>query len=584
MKKKLVTWLVCSAMAVSLAACGGSGKTADTSDSTASAAVSEAASAGSEAESAAVSGSAEAESTAVSGSAEAESGTAAESAKAESGAASESAEEADAAVSGSTDASDETASERAASNEIVIGIAQDLDSTLDPHYAVAAGTREVMFNVFEGLVKPTAEGDLIPAVASDYSISEDGLTYTFTLRDGILFHNGDPVKTSDVVWSIERNADTSEGDPLIPAFASIEEVASDDTTVTITLKEPNNEFLSYMTVAVIPETYDRQDTDPVGTGPFRFVSRRAQDSIVLERFEDYWGEPAHMDRVTYKVNEKMEGLIMGLQSGALDLVSHMSSTDTAQLDPNEFNIEEGTMNLVQALYLNNTAEPFDNVLVRQALCYAVDRQGILDMAFDGYGSLIGSAMYPAFGKYFDDSLTDYYPYDPEKAKELLAEAGYPNGFEMTITVPSNYQPHVNTGEVIAEQLSAVGITATLEPVEWATWLSDVYAGGKYQSTIIGLTANDMTARALLERFNSAADDNFIYYKNDDYDKLYAEAIATYDDEAQTAIYKDMERNLTENAASVFIQDMADMVAVRKGLTGLQFYPLYVLDVSTLQWS
>ena len=595
MKKKLVTWLVCSAMAVSLAACGGSGKTADTSDSTASAAVSEAASAGSEAESAAVSGSAEAESTAVSGSAEAESeavsgsaeaesGTAAESAKAESGAASESAEEADAAVSGSTDASEETASERAASNEIVIGIAQDLDSTLDPHYAVAAGTREVMFNVFEGLVKPTAEGDLIPAVASDYSISEDGLTYTFTLRDGILFHNGDPVKTSDVVWSIERNADTSEGDPLIPAFASIEEVASDDTTVTITLKEPNNEFLSYMTVAVIPETYDRQDTDPVGTGPFRFVSRRAQDSIVLERFEDYWGEPAHMDRVTYKVNEKMEGLIMGLQSGALDLVSHMSSTDTAQLDPNEFNIEEGTMNLVQALYLNNTAEPFDNVLVRQALCYAVDRQGILDMAFDGYGSLIGSAMYPAFGKYFDDSLTDYYPYDPEKAKELLAEAGYPNGFEMTITVPSNYQPHVNTGEVIAEQLSAVGITATLEPVEWATWLSDVYAGGKYQSTIIGLTANDMTARALLERFNSAADDNFIYYKNDDYDKLYAEAIATYDDEAQTAIYKDMERNLTENAASVFIQDMADMVAVRKGLTGLQFYPLYVLDVSTLQWS
>ncbi len=611
MKKKLITWLICSAMAVSLTACGGGAKAADSASGAASsaAAVSESApaesaaseseaaeSAASESESAAESAVSESEAAAESAASESES--AAESAASESEAAEsalsesettesavpESESAAESAASESTaEAAAETATERAAANEIVIGIAQDLDSTLDPHYAVAAGTREVMFNVFEGLVKPTPEGDLIPAVASDYTISDDGLTYTFTLRDGILFHNGEPVKTSDVVWSIQRNADASEGDPLIPAFSSIADITSDDTTVTITLSEPNNEFLSYMTVAVIPESYDKQATDPVGTGPFRFVSRRAQDSIVLERFEDYWGEPAHLDRVTYKVNEKMEGLIMGLQSGALDLVSHMSSTDTAQLNPDDFTIEEGTMNLVQALYLNNSVAPFDNVLVRQALCYAIDRQGILDMAFDGYGSLLGSAMYPAFGKYFDESLTDYYPYDPEKAMELLAEAGYPNGFEMTITVPSNYQPHVNTGEVIAEQLSAVGITATLEPVEWATWLSDVYAGGKYQTTVIGLTANDMTARALLERFNSAADDNFIYYKNDDYDKLYQEAVTTYDDEAQTAIYKDMEKNLTENAASVFIQDMADMVAVRKGLSGLTFYPLYVLDVSTLQW-
>ena len=582
MKKKLAAILVSTAMAVSLAACGGSGSAASSGSSSA---------AGSEASSSAAKSSVEAVSDETADSAEAVSDAAADSAEAVSDAAADSAEAVSDAADGpeaggdtaSADAAPASTAERAATNEIVIGIAQDLDNTLDPHYAVAAGTREVMFNVFEGLVKPTSEGDLVPAVASDYSISEDGLTYTFTLRDGIKFHNGEDVKTSDIVWSIQRNADASEGEPLIPAFSSIADITSDDTTVTVTLSEPNNEFLSYMTVAILPEDYDKQDTDPVGCGPFRFVSRVAQESIVLERFEDYWGEPAHLDRVTYKVNEKMEGLVMGLQSGALDLVSHLSTTETAQLSADDFNIEEGTMNLVQALYLNNSVEPFDNILVRQALCYAVDRQGILDMAFDGYGHLLGSGVYPAFGKYFDDSLTDYYTYDPEKAMELLAEAGYPNGFEMTITVPSNYQPHVNTGEVIAEQLSAVGITATLEPVEWATWLSDVYAGGKYQSTIIGLTANDMTARALLERYNSAADNNFIFYKNDEYDKLYAEAITTYDDEAQTAIYKEMERNLTENAASVYIQDMADMVAVRKGLTGLQFYPLYVLDVSTLRW-
>jgi peptide/nickel transport system substrate-binding protein len=256
------------------------------------------------------------------------------------------------------------------------------------------------------------------------------------------------------------------------------------------------------------------------------------------------------------------------------------------------------MNLVQALYLNNEAAPFDNELVRQALCYAVDRQGILDMAFDGYGFLIGSNVFPAFTKYFDESLTDYYTLETpeagkEKAKELLAEACYPNGFDMVITVPSNYAPHCDTAEVIAEQLKEVGINATLKKVEWESWVSDTYAGRNFQATVIGLTADPLTARSLLERFTTAQrvedaegnrGNNFINYNNADYDALFEKAVKTYDDEEQTKIYKEMEKNLTEHAASVYIQDMADMVAVRKGLSGLTFYPLYVLDVSTLKWN
>ena len=128
------------------------------------------------------------------------------------------------------------------------------------------------------------------------------------------------------------------------------------------------------------------------------------------------------------------------------------------------------MNLVQALYLNNAEKPFDDVRVRQALCYAIDRQQILDLAFDGYGTLLGSSMYPAFSKYFDDELTNYYTYNTEKAKELLTEAGYPNGFDMTITVPSNYQSHMDTAQVIVEQLKAVGINAAIQPVTWESWV------------------------------------------------------------------------------------------------------------------
>ena len=478
----------------------------------------------------------------------------------------------------------QTGSTDAVANEITVGIAQDLDDSLDPHLAVAAGTKEVMFNVFEGLMKPTSTGDLTPAVAESYTVSEDRLTYTFTLREGVKFHNGDDVTAEDVVYSITRCADTTDGAPLVEAFSVIQAVeAVDARTVAITISEPSNEFISYMTTAILPADYDQQDTAPVGTGPFKFVSRAAQDNIILEKFDEYWGTPAYLDKVTFKIMENADSLVMSLQSGAIDLCSHLTSTQVAQLG-DDFYVAEGTMNLVQALYLNNAEKPFDDVRVRQALCYAVDKQGIIDLAFDGYGSPIGSSMYPAFGKYFDESLTNYYTKDVEKAKSLLADAGYPNGFEMTITVPSNYQPHIDTAQVLVEQLKEIGVTAKIELVEWGTWVSDVYAGRQFQSTVVGVDASNMTARALLERFTSDYAKNFINYNNADYDALFQQALTTYDDAEQTAIYKAMEKNLTENAANVYIQDLADLVAVRQGLEGVTFYPIYVLDLSTVRYA
>lgn len=487
---------------------------------------------------------------------------------------------------GQTSGSSEPAAQPAADhpNEITVGIAQDLDESLDPHKAVAAGTKEVMFNVFEGLMKPTPDGDLVPAVAEKYEISGDQLTYTFTIRDGIKFHNGSPVTGADVLWSIRRCMPGGGADiQAVEALSAIQEAEYKENTVTLTLDQPNTEFLSYLTLAILPADYDGQDTAPVGTGPFRFVSRAAQDNIVLERFDGYWGEPAYLDKVTYKIIENADSILMSLQSGAVDLFAHLTSTQVAQLG-DEFNIEEGTMNLVQAMYLNNAVEPFDDVRVRQALCYAVDRQQILDLAFDGYGSLIGSSMYPAFGKYFDDSLTNYYPHDVEKAKALLAEAGYPGGFSMTITVPSNYQPHIDTAQVIVEQLKEVGITAEILPVTWESWLNDTYVGRQFQATVVGVDASTMTARALLERFTSTASNNFINYNSPLYDSLFVKATSSGGDKAQTEFYKEMEADLTKNAANVYIQDLADLVAVRKGLEGVRFYPIYVLDLSGIRYT
>lgn len=470
--------------------------------------------------------------------------------------------------------------------EITVGIAQDLDDSLDPHQTVAAGTREVLFNIFEGLVKPNSDGEMIPAVAEKYTLSEDGTTYTFTLREGVKFHNGQTVTAEDVVYSINRCAAVPEGQekPLVAAFSAVKSVeALDEKTVAVTIAQRDLEFISYMTAAIIPADYENQDTAPVGTGPFKFVSRTPQQDFVMERFEDYWGAPAWLDKVTYKICENADALVMNLNGGSIDLCAHLTSAQASQLNQN-FQVLEGTMNLVQAIYLNNQAKPFDNQLVRQALCYAIDRQGIMDMVADGHGTAVGSSIYPAFTKYFLPELVDKYPHSVEKAKELLAQAGYPNGFDMTISVPNNYQPHMDTAEVVAEQLREAGIRVTIQPVEWSTWLDTIYNGRQFQATVVGVDAANMTARAMLERFTSDYAKNFINYSNPAYDTLFQQAINATDEATQTDLYKQMETMLADTAANVYIQDLSDLVAMRQDLGGLKFYPIYVLDLSTVYFT
>ena len=481
--------------------------------------------------------------------------------------------------------SDDANTSRADSNELAVGIAQDLGDSLDPYQMTAAGTREILFNVYEGLYKPTSSGDFVPALAEECVVSDDGLTYTFTLRDGVLFHNGTAVEAADVVYSFNTCAATTIDTSLAAALSDVAAVtAEDEKTVSVTLNSPNSDFLAYVTsVYIVPDDYTEQATAPVGTGPFRYVSRSVQENVVLEKFSDYWGEGAKVDRVTLKIYEDSTTLMTALNSGAVDLVMHLTVAQTQNLS-DQYTVLEGTMNLVQALYLNNAEKPFDDVRVRQALCYAVDVDSILELTADGHGTKLGSSMYPAFTKYFDDSLTDYYSYDPEKAKTLLAEAGYPSGFAMTITVPSNYTPHVDVAQVLVEQLAAVGITAQLQEVEWNTWLQDVYQNRKFQSTVVGFDASTLTANAMLQRWMSDSDKNMINFSDAQYDQVLSEATATTDEAGRPPLYLQAEKILTEQAANVYLQDLADMVAIHKNLTGFQFYPLYVLDLSGISWA
>lgn len=464
---------------------------------------------------------------------------------------------------------------------VVLGMTQDLVS-LDPHETTDAGTRSVVFNMYEGLVKATSDGDLEPAVASSYVISEDATCYTFTLRDGILFSDGTAVTVEDVKYSIERYA-RIQGESSSFATAVDSVVIDDDSTVSIYLTEANSEFLAQLTVAIIPASNDDPAGNPIGTGPFKYLSYSVGQNLILERNEYYWGDAAYLDQVEFKFIADTETAFTQLLAGTIDILNYLTTSQVQTLEAqysDQFNVVEGSMHYVHALFLNNDYEPLSDVRVRQALCYAIDRDEINQFLFNGASQIIGSHMIPALTTWYEESTADMYTYDVEKAKELLAEAGYADGFDLTISVPSSYSQHVDTAQIIANQLEAVGIRVTIQEVEWSTWLSDVYKGRDYQATVISFDG-DLNPSDWLARYQSDASNNFFNYSNEEYDALLAEALAAIDTDEKADLYKQMQINLAENAAAVYIEDPADFVAVSSDYAGYVFYPTSAWDMSTI---
>lgn len=288
---------------------------------------------------------------------------------------------------------------------VVVGIQQDIDS-LDPHKATAAGTKEILFNVFEGLVKPDENGNLICAVASDYSISDDGLVYTFTLRDGVKFHNGNDVTCEDVKYSLERVAGLLDGTPLVATLQTIQAVdILDDKTVQVTVDTPNTELIYSFVTAIIPAgSGEDAEADPVGTGPFSFVSYTPQEGIVLAKNENYWQEGLpYLDEVDFKIVGSADTALLELQGGSIDIYAYLTDSQANELK-DSFNVISSPSNVVQALFLNNDYEPLSDVKVRQAICYALDKDMVNEFVAGGNGTLISSAMLPTLKDYYEDLM------------------------------------------------------------------------------------------------------------------------------------------------------------------------------------
>ena len=468
--------------------------------------------------------------------------------------------------------------------KVVVGIQQDIDS-LDPHKATAAGTKEILFNIFEGLVKTDKNGDLMNAIASDYSVSEDGLVYTFTLREGVKFHNGNVVTAEDVKYSLDRVSGLLDGTPLISALSVITNVEIIDTkTVQVTVGSANTELIYSFAAAIIPAgSGEDENASPIGTGPFSFVSYTPQVGIVVKKNAEYWQEGLpYLDEVNFKIVNSAETALMELQGETIQIYAYLTDSQ-AEVLKDKFQILAAPSANVQALFLNNADPLLSDVRVRQAICYAMDKDTANLFVSGGNSVLISSAMLPALTSYYAD-LNDAYGTgaEVEKAKALLKEAGYPNGIDLEITVPSNYEFHMQTADVLVEQFKAAGINAKINPVEWNTWLTDVYNGRKYQTTLCAITS-DGTPGYLMNRFQTDSKKNFVNFASAKYDEVYKKAAAAMDPTEKANYYKELQKIMSDEAGTAFIMVPPITVAVSPKLGGYTFYPIYVQDMSTIYY-
>jgi peptide/nickel transport system substrate-binding protein len=465
-----------------------------------------------------------------------------------------------------------------AAGELRYGFTSEL-STLDPlSPSNTADGRSILFNVFEGLVKVEPDGGLNPAVASAYAIEQGGLVYRFTLRQGLLFHDGTTVTVGDVKFSLDKAIEAG-----YQGFSQIERVETPDAdTIRVILKAPDVEFLPYLTIGIVPANNPDREKNPIGAGPYSIESYSVQQSLVLKKNPTYWkqGFPK-LDKVTIVFLADSDALLLSLRGGNIDGATITGSL-VDQLNPASYDIFNSYSNSVQLLALNNDVKPLDDLRVRQALNYAIDTQEIIDTAFYRRGKPSGSPLIPGFTKYYNRDLENPYPYNVERAKALLRDAGFAGGFSLAITVPSNYTMHVDTAQVIVNQLDRIGVKASIHLVDWATWLADIYRGRKFEATIISLDASNNSPRGFLSRYLSTGGSNFINFKNENYDKVYQSSLTEVDEQTRIGLYREAQRIISDNAASVYIQDIYSFRVFPKGrFTNVLIYPLYVIDFASI---
>ena len=474
-------------------------------------------------------------------------------------------------------------SAQARKDSVVIGMTLEPPG-LDPTAGAAAAIAEVtLYNVYETLTKIKEDGSVAPLLAESWDSAPDLKTYTFKLRKGVTFQNGEPFSAQTVKFSYERAAEPTSTNKDKALFQGIAAVTTpDNDTVVVSLKnpEPNLPFLLGQATAAIvePKSASTNATKPVGTGPYLLAAWAKGSSITLTKWTDYRNAAAvKLNKVVIRFISDASAQVASLLSGDVDAFPRVTAYRSLQqfkADP-RFNVLIGGSRGKAIVTINNKKKPFDDVRVRRAILAAIDRKAMIEGAVDGFGVPIGSFYTPGSLGYID--TTDINPFDIEKAKKLLAEAGVTTPLDVSLKLPP--PPYARQGgEVLAAQLAKVGIIAKIENVEWAQWLSSVFTGPHNF---------DLTIVLHVEPFDLGkfTEDNYYFgYQSDAFKALYKSITEATSEADRARLLGDAQRLLATDAAAGFLYQPQLITIANKKLTGVWAQvPQFENDFSEWAW-
>lgn len=470
----------------------------------------------------------------------------------------------------------------AAQTDLTVGLQLE-PPHLDPTSAAAGAIDQVVYsNIFEGLTRFASDGSVIPGLAESWDISDDGLTYTFKLHSGVSFHDGTSFDAEDVKFSLDRATAEESTNAQKALFAGISSVdVVDPQTVKITIKEPNGAFLFNLAwgdaVIVAPENIENIKTNPIGTGAFTFDNWVQGDNITIAKNPDYWGTPAKLDTATFKFISEPTAAFAAMMAQDVDVFySFPAPENLPQFDADpRFTVQAGSTEGETILAINNKLPPFDNVKVRQAVAHAIDRQAIIDGAMFGYGTPIGTHFAPHNPAYLD--LTANSAFDPEKAKALLAEAGFADGFTTTLKLPPPSYAR-RGGEIIAAQLREIGIETEISNLEWAQWLEQAFRGKDFGLTIVSHTEP-------MDIGIYANPDYYFQYDNADFQALMADLTQEADPAKRTELMQAAQTMISEDYVNGYLFQLALTNVVNANVVGIwSDAPTQAIDLTSVYWT
>ena len=455
-----------------------------------------------------------------------------------------------------------------------------LDLTATPASATAG---VVFYNIQEALVKVDQHGKIVPWLAERWHTT-DNKNYTFFLKKGVRFHNGRELKAADVKFVVDRAMNPETKHPYPGYYKAIRDiVVRDDYTVSIILSETNANFLLNMarqgSVIYPREAVETLKSAPIGTGPFMLQDWVRGDRIVLKKNPEYHvkGLPK-LDRVVMRFISDPNAVQAALKAGDVDASFFgLGPEHVTELKKDaRFQVIVGDTTNDVILAMNNAKKPYSDARVRRAMTHAINKPDVLKGAMFGMGKILGSNVDPLNPYYVD--LAGALPHDPGKAKKLLAEAGYPNGFETVLKVSPQYYYTVRTGEILTDQLKKVGVNVKIEQIEWSNWISRVWREAEYDLTIIGHAESWDIA-------NYANPKYYYRYDSKKFQDLFQKSEVTLEDKARRDLYVQMQKMLVEDAPAVWLYMHPRLVVAKKGLAGIwKDLPVPSADLSEVGWT